>query len=187
MDRMYADSHIERKKADRLAKQIQKQIDLCEDLQEKERLEGSLHVANVDALYARYFPYRERYVSLYRVAPVNTEEKNDDGGSAAKALGVERPPLWSSIEKVAEEGTPALIQFRERKPTTVSKTDTSEGKSATAETDGLKPRKVSTARSADTRTASTATQDQKKRRSNNPPTGPSEDGHDSEDGFFEED
>ncbi|KAI0121982.1 hypothetical protein F4814DRAFT_407116, partial [Daldinia grandis] len=107
---------FERKKADRLAKRIKTQLETAEDPKEIEKLKAELHKAEVDSIYTRFFPYRERYISLYPVG-----EKVDDASTAAQALCTERPPLWEVIEKAAELGTPALIEIRERKLDTDSK------------------------------------------------------------------
>lgn len=47
---------FERKKADRLAKQIETQIELSKDAEETEKLKQDLHVAQIDSLYAKFFP-----------------------------------------------------------------------------------------------------------------------------------
>ncbi|KAI8957125.1 hypothetical protein F5Y11DRAFT_104923 [Daldinia sp. FL1419] len=107
---------FERKKADRLAKRIKTQLETAEDPEEVEKLKADLHKAEIDGIYARFFPYRERYISLYPVG-----EKAEDASTAAQALHGERPPLWKDIEKAAEIGTPALIEIRERKSATDSK------------------------------------------------------------------
>lgn len=104
---------IERKKANRLSKQIRSQLQTATDEEERRKLEADLHIAEVDALYAQYFPYRERYVSLYPV--VQGKSKKTDASSAAEALHSERPPMWKTIEKVAERGESALKQFVERR------------------------------------------------------------------------
>ncbi|ORY70126.1 uncharacterized protein BCR38DRAFT_421064 [Pseudomassariella vexata] len=109
----------ERKKADRLAKQIEKQIAESQDPEEIKKLEEDLHIAQIDSLYAKFFPLRQRYVSLYPVATlgleVNGGEKPETASSAAKALKAERPSMWPTIEKLAKKGIPALLEFRDRK------------------------------------------------------------------------
>ncbi|KAI5855589.1 hypothetical protein GGS23DRAFT_589484 [Durotheca rogersii] len=110
---------FERKKADRLAKQIQSQLEAAEDEGTREKLGVDLHRAKIDSLYARFFPYMERYISLYPVASPDLVarggEKSEDASSAAQALHTERPPLWRDIEKASESGTPALLRIRDRK------------------------------------------------------------------------
>ncbi|KAI0480857.1 hypothetical protein GGR56DRAFT_627851 [Xylariaceae sp. FL0804] len=109
----------ERKKADRLAKQLQRQLDVATDPEEVKRLKAGLHIAEVDSLYARYFPFREPYTSLYPATSpgprVERAEKPGDGSSAARALDSPRPPLWVVIEKAAKEGKSALVSIQERK------------------------------------------------------------------------
>ncbi|KAI0527791.1 hypothetical protein F5B22DRAFT_4367 [Xylaria bambusicola] len=112
---------FERKKADRLAKQIRTQLEATTDEEERKKLQADLHTAEVDSLYARYFPHRERYVSLYPVSSSNAEgeegAKTEDASTAARSLRTERPPLWSVIEKTAKKGHSALVQIQERKST----------------------------------------------------------------------
>jgi hypothetical protein len=109
----------ERKKADRLAKQIQKRIEQCEDPEETKQLKNDLHFAEIDSIYAKFFPYREAYISLYPVATKDKSaeegEKTDSASSAAKALRAERPPIWHDIEKASRKGMSALIKIRDRK------------------------------------------------------------------------
>lgn len=105
----------ERKKADRLAKQIRRQLENATDEEEVRRLKTDLHTAEIDSIYARNFPYREPYISLYPVA--RPGEKSEDASSAAKALRSERPPMWKVIEQAAKSGNKALAEIRERTPT----------------------------------------------------------------------
>ncbi|KAK5632002.1 hypothetical protein RRF57_007716 [Xylaria bambusicola] len=111
---------FERKKADRLAKQIRTQLEATTDEEERKKLQADLHTAGVDSLYAKYFPHRERYVSLYPASSSGVEEgeegvKTEDASTAARSLRTERPPLWSVIEKAAKKGHSALVQIQERK------------------------------------------------------------------------
>ncbi|KAI8635059.1 hypothetical protein F5Y19DRAFT_411394 [Xylariaceae sp. FL1651] len=110
---------FERKKADRLAKQIRSQLEATTDEEETKKLQADLHIAEVDALYAKYFPHRERYVSLYPMSSlgvgVQGGAKSENASTAARALHTERPPLWGTIEKAAKKGTAALTQIMERK------------------------------------------------------------------------
>lgn len=105
----------ERRKAERLAKQIEKQLKACDDPQQKEKLEADLHVAQTDALYTRYFPFLERYISLYPAKGSAQDTEQSEGASTAqKALRSERPPMWSTIEAAAKQGTAALVEIQER-------------------------------------------------------------------------
>ncbi len=108
----------ERKKADRLAKQIRKQLGNATDEEEIRKLKADLHTAEIDSIYSRYFPYREPYVSLYPVSSSSARggEKSEDASSAAKTLRSERPAMWRCIEEAARQGQKALIEIRERKP-----------------------------------------------------------------------
>ncbi|KAK7749341.1 rRNA-processing protein efg1 [Diatrype stigma] len=107
---------FERKKADRLAKQIRKQLSDVTDEEETKRLKADLHTAEIDSIYCRYFPHREPYVSLYPVASAHGKEKAEDASTAAKALRSERPPMWRTIEEAVSKGEKALVEIRERKP-----------------------------------------------------------------------
>lgn len=107
----------ERKKADRLAKQIRKQLDSIIDEEEIKKLKADLHTAEIDSIYCRYFPHREPYISLYPVSSAQGGEKSEDASIAAKALRSERPPMWRTIEEAANKGEKALVEIRERKPT----------------------------------------------------------------------
>ncbi|RYP63616.1 hypothetical protein DL770_009349 [Monosporascus sp. CRB-9-2] len=122
---------FERKKADRLAKQIRKQLDNTTDEEEIKKLKADLHIAEIDGIYARNFPYRERYISLYPVASLGLsargEEKPDDASTAAKALHSQRPPMWKTIEEAAKKGEKALVEIRERKPAGKSKAKQTQG------------------------------------------------------------
>lgn len=115
----------EKQKADRLVKQLKKQIASTEDEEQLEKLKHHLHIAETDSLYANYFPLREKYVSLYSAVLKDTsdaqsaEEAKAEAKSsnlAARSLNSERPEFWSVIEKAAAEGQPALQALRDRKP-----------------------------------------------------------------------
>ncbi|KAI0419943.1 hypothetical protein F5X98DRAFT_333213 [Xylaria grammica] len=110
---------FERKKADRLAKQIRNHLGKTVDEEERKKLQADLHIAEVDALYAKYFPHRERYVSVYPVSSpgpgAQRGPKTEDASTAARSLRTDRPPLWSAIEKAAKKGNLALVQIQERK------------------------------------------------------------------------
>ena len=105
----------ERKKADRLARQIRRQLDTATDKKEIKTLRADLHTAETDSIYARNFPYLEPYISLYPVTQPG-EERSEDASSAAKALRSERPAMWRTIEQAAKKGGRALAEIRERAP-----------------------------------------------------------------------
>ncbi|KAF2972142.1 hypothetical protein GQX73_g1451 [Xylaria multiplex] len=163
---------FERKKADRLAKQIRTQLGTTTDKDEKKRLKADLHIAEVDALYAKYFPHRERYVSLYPIsAPgsdVQEEPKKEDASTAARSLHTERPPLWSTIEEAAKKGTSALVRIQERK---------------SAVDAGSKPTQE---RPSGAKGSVDSSKGNKKRQALPEPEGSSNDDDDSDGGFFEE-
>jgi hypothetical protein len=105
-----------------MAKQLKKQIEKATDAEERLALEKDLHIAEVDSHYARYFPFLERYVSLYPLAKkekdadMNDEEKEAHEKSLAKlALHAPRPPLWATIEQAFKEGQEALERIRDRR------------------------------------------------------------------------
>ncbi|KAJ8106764.1 hypothetical protein ONZ43_g6951 [Nemania bipapillata] len=177
----------ERKKADRLAKKIRTQLGTTTDEDEKKRLEADLHIAEVDSLYTRYFPHRERYVSLYPVSSTNSdtqgETEKDDLNGAARFLHTERPPLWEIIEKTAKKGTRALVQIQERKATVDSKSKPpQERPSRHSPTE-----KAGQSQSNNTHAPeSTKPSNRKAKRQQLPGPSDSGSGDDSDGGFFEE-
>ncbi|KAI1128520.1 hypothetical protein F5Y10DRAFT_277341 [Nemania abortiva] len=179
---------FERKKADRLAKKIRTQLGAATDEEEKTRLQADLHIAEVDALYAKYFPHRERYVSLYPVSSSSDpgaegETKTEDSSGAAKFLHAERPPLWGTIEKAAEEGILALGQIQERKSAVDSRSKPSQQRpskpSSAAKPGQLKAKNTSATESADPPKG-------KAKHQPLPKPEDSSDDDDSDGGFFEE-
>ncbi|KAI1476432.1 hypothetical protein F4774DRAFT_392978 [Daldinia eschscholtzii] len=168
---------FERKKADRLAKQIRSQLNTTEDPEEIDKLKADLHKAEIDGIYARYFPYRERYISLYPVG-----EKSEDGSTAAHALRAERPPLWKDIEKASEKGTSALIEIRERKLDTDSKSKTSNESSK-----GSVPAKANQSRtkSSDASGSTSGRKDKNQAKRHKKSDSPDLSDNESEGGFFE--
>ncbi|KAI1144504.1 hypothetical protein F5Y05DRAFT_29235 [Hypoxylon sp. FL0543] len=178
---------FERKKADRLAKRIRSQLKTATDEKEIEKLNADLHKAEIDSIYTRFFPYRERYISLYPVASLGLSmqggEKTEDASTAAQALRSERPSLWREIEKASEEGLPALIEIRERKLEKESKTKRS-AKQTSKDPAPTKTEDTKTKSSA--KSDSTTTQQGRGKKRRDEPSEPS-DSSDSEGGFFEED
>ncbi|KAI0603035.1 hypothetical protein F4775DRAFT_531891 [Biscogniauxia sp. FL1348] len=176
----------ERKKADRLAKQIRTQLEAATDEEEIKKLKADLHIAKVDGLYARYFPHRERYVSMYPVSSrdpsSNGGEKSENASSAALALHRERPALWALIEKASEKGEAALTEIRERKSDGSSRSKTAE-EQITEEPSTTKTDRPRTKRSSAPDSAGAW-------RGKGKPYGQTETnddgGSDSEGGFFEE-
>lgn len=82
-------------------------------------LEADLHVAEVDGAYSRYFPFLERYVSLYPPASKGggAAADDDDGDDAVRrALRSPRPEMWSAVERAMQEGKEALERLRDRRP-----------------------------------------------------------------------
>ncbi|KAK3948245.1 hypothetical protein QBC32DRAFT_63177 [Pseudoneurospora amorphoporcata] len=106
---------FERKKAERLAKQLKKQLDETKDEAEVARLKADLHIAEVDLDYALYHPHMETYISLYPKSKDEATEK-DEKSSAAHHLHSSRPPMWTTIEKARKEGKKALEKIRDRRP-----------------------------------------------------------------------
>ncbi|KAI0439261.1 hypothetical protein F4803DRAFT_531986 [Xylaria telfairii] len=175
---------FERKKADRLAKQIRTQLGTITDEGERQKLQAGLHIAEVDSLYAKYFPYRERYVSLYPVTSVSHKgPKTEDTSAAARSLYTERPPLWETIEKEAKNGIRRLIHIQERKSAVDSKGKPSQKQpskhSSAMDVDQPEVRNSSTVESTDHHKA--------RGKHQQPPESPDSGGDDESDGgFFEE-
>jgi hypothetical protein len=171
---------IERKKANRLFKQIRSQLQTATDEEERSRLEADLHIAEIDALYAQYFPYRERYISLY---PAVSGESKTDTSSAVKALHTERPPMWKTIEKAAQIGESALKQLVERrlpgKSGKLRPQETQSSKQSSA-TEGAQPKSKSSSATGSKQPHAATGKLQEPSNSN------SDDDDDGDGGFFEE-
>ncbi|EFX00043.1 rRNA-processing protein efg1 [Grosmannia clavigera kw1407] len=69
---------FERKKAMRLEKQLRRRLAESDDPMEVAAIKADLHIAEVDRMYATYFPFMEPYVSLY--AAKEEKEKEEKGG-----------------------------------------------------------------------------------------------------------
>jgi hypothetical protein len=102
---------FERKKSQRFVKQMKRQLSELEDAEEIAKTKADLHVAEVDLDYAVYYPFLEPYVSLY--GPIAGQKKGDEP-TALQYLRAPRPPLWSVVEKVREEGKAALEKLQNR-------------------------------------------------------------------------
>ncbi|KAK0630731.1 hypothetical protein B0T17DRAFT_507175 [Bombardia bombarda] len=111
---------FERKKAQRMAKQLRQQLNTAEDPEEVAKLNADLHIAEVDNDYAIYYPFMERYISVYPPAksePKNVESTVDEKRSAARALlNAPRPPMWTMIEEARKQGKSALEKLQNRVP-----------------------------------------------------------------------
>lgn len=175
---------FERKKADRLAKQIQSQLNKATHDTETEKLKADLHRAEVDSLYTRYFPFRERYVSLYPVSSlglsVHGGEKPEDASTAAQALHTDRPPMWEVIEKASEKGMRALVEIRERKLAANNQSKKPDQPSK----DAIPSKNKSTTAKSSEKPDSRSTQ-KGKGRAKKGEQPPSDHGDDSDGGFFE--
>jgi hypothetical protein len=102
-----------------MAKQLRKQIEQATEPEEIETLKKDLHIAEVDTNYAIYYPFMERYISLYTVAKEAKETTAEEKAALAKlALHAPRPPMWSVIEKAMVAGKDALEKIQERRPET---------------------------------------------------------------------
>jgi len=99
----------------RLAKRVQTQLKTATDPAEIEALNADLHITEVDINYAKYFPFLEPYISMYKVSTNKEKDKEDEKRAAQLALHSERPPLWSTVEKAMEEGQGALERLRDRR------------------------------------------------------------------------
>ncbi|KAK3379417.1 hypothetical protein B0T24DRAFT_155271 [Lasiosphaeria ovina] len=104
---------FERQKATRLAKQLRRKLTQTEDPDEIAKLKAHLHIAEVDVDYAIYYPFLERYLSLY-AAPA-AEAKDDEKPTAVHALDTPRPPMWYEIEKTRGHGKAALEKVQNRR------------------------------------------------------------------------
>ena len=112
----------ERKKAARLVKQLQRQIEKNPGAEDMDDLKRQLHIAEVDEAYTIHHPHVEPYISLYGNA--KSADDDDDAGktpAARIALKAERPPMWSVVEKTMGQGPDALKRLRERRSADESK------------------------------------------------------------------
>ena len=79
-------------------------------------------MAEVDLDYSIYYPFLEPYVSLY--ANYKPGEKGKSGGKdkekekdkAEQLLRTPRPAVWTTVEKLREEGKEALERLQNRQP-----------------------------------------------------------------------
>ncbi|KAL7821502.1 hypothetical protein V8C44DRAFT_10970 [Trichoderma aethiopicum] len=109
---------FERKKAQRLVKQLKRRLEQESDAAEAEKIRHHLHIAEVDEAYTLYFPHIETYVGLYAAAakkPAEEETEESKIAAAKAALEAERPPMWKVIEKALAEGPAALEKIRDRR------------------------------------------------------------------------
>jgi hypothetical protein len=106
----------ERKKAERLRKKLKKRAEECTDPEEKARIETDLHIADVDYHYTRYFPFLERYESLYTAPENPKDDEAEDQPAAIRALHSERSPMWKVVEEAMRNGQAALEELQERRP-----------------------------------------------------------------------
>ncbi|KAI7787927.1 rrna-processing protein efg1 [Diaporthe eres] len=107
---------FERKKAERLRKKLKKQADEATDPEEKASIEADLHIADVDYHYTRYFPFLERYESLYTASDESKGEEAEGQPAAVRALHSERPAMWKVVEEAMRSGQAALEELQERRP-----------------------------------------------------------------------
>jgi len=109
----------ERKKANRLHKQLEERLKGASDPKAIDEIKRDIHICDVDRHYTIYFPYMERYVSLYPVSGLGLKVQGgpplDEASSAARNLHSERPPLWTVVEKAMEKGQEALERLRDRR------------------------------------------------------------------------
>lgn len=110
----------EKRKAQRLQKQLRKRLEAATDSDEAAQIKKDIHICEVDISYTVYFPYLEPYISLYPRVDGKSESTDDEKSSAASNLHTERPALWTVVEKAMEEGTPALERLRDRRPKGIS-------------------------------------------------------------------
>ncbi|KAL1871350.1 hypothetical protein Daus18300_004716 [Diaporthe australafricana] len=132
---------FERKKAERLRKKLKKQADEATDPEEKARIEADLHIADVDNHYTRYFPFLEKYESLY-TGTENPKDDDADGQPAAmRALHSERPPMWKTVEEAMGNGEAALVELQERRPEKTQERRTEKSKSEAEKDKPARPSK----------------------------------------------
>ena len=133
----------ERKKAERLRKKLKKQADEATDPEEKANIEADLHVADVDYHYTRYFPFLERYESLYTATENSKDDEAEGQPAALRALHSERPPMWKVVEEAMRNGQAALEELQERRPEKSQERPPEKQKSKTVREKPVRPSKPS--------------------------------------------
>lgn len=113
-----------------MRKQLKKQLDEATDPEEKAKIKPDFHIADVDWHYTRFFPFLERYESLYS-AEKSKEESDAPGQTIAmRALHSARPPMWKVVEEALEKGQAALLALQERRPGVVASEEVPEEKAS---------------------------------------------------------
>lgn len=140
-DNLLTRPRIERQKAERLRKQLKKQLDEATDPEEVAKARANFHIADVDLHYTRYFPFLERYESLYSA---KLAKEDPEGGQtiAMRALHSARPPMWKVVEEALEKGQAALDALQERR-SRVSRSEGAPGEKALGQSSGVKSKKGS--------------------------------------------
>ncbi|KAK0609211.1 hypothetical protein B0T14DRAFT_425465 [Immersiella caudata] len=177
---------FERKKAMRFVKQMKRQLSELEDPEEIAKTKADLHIAEVDLDYAIYYPFLEPYASLYK-SP--SGEKKGDEPTTLQYLHAPRPPIWSVVEKVREEGKAALEKLQNRQPETGSEEGESVAPKA-SDKSKTQPKKKQERQRGETKSKSESDWSQHQRKSREksrpaPSDGKSGDDSDSDGGFFE--
>ncbi|TLD13648.1 uncharacterized protein PgNI_04643 [Pyricularia grisea] len=165
---------FERKKAQKLVKYVRKKLDQAEDPEQITELKKDLHTAQVDVNYAIYFPFLERYVSLYP----NADKSEDQSDAKLALLRSERHPIWTEIEQAMESGPTALQQLQNRKS---AKAATKANKFETASKS--RPEKVS-GEASEKKAKITDTKNSKRSSKAQLDEKEEEDGDESDTGFF---
>lgn len=132
---------FERQKAERLRKQLKKQLDEATDPEEKAKIRSDFHIADVDWHYTRFFPFLERYESLYSAE--KSKEDKDGQTIAMRALHSARPPMWKVVEEALEKGQAALLALQERRPGVANSEETQEEKASKHSSGGKSKKKDS--------------------------------------------
>ena len=79
-----------------------------------ERARKDLHILEVDLAYTQYYPYLEKYVSLYPNHETPSDTVSQDEKNRA-ILDKPRPDMWKLIESTMKRGETELVRLRERK------------------------------------------------------------------------
>lgn len=98
---------VERQKAEKRLKQLQKSLQDEED-EGKSRIDQDIHVMEVNRNYAIYAPLHEKYVSVF---VKSKGKKTKDATEESK----DRPEMWYEVEAAMQEGQSALEALRDGK------------------------------------------------------------------------
>ena len=130
---------VERQRAQRELKKLNKQKESCSDENLRSGLEEQIHITNVDLNYTKYAPLGDKYISLFpksttskkpqrvkhstirltfRILTKKQQEQYEKCSNIAPSASGVKPPLWYEIETLMTKGEDQLEALRDGKLTT---------------------------------------------------------------------